>query len=142
MATFEIYASVTYTGRQYMARSIVGDVAFQITNYSMGTAGSDASGFPLAPDLTLTTCPDSSIMPATSTFTSVGYSAAYCVEFNVLLDTTEGNGTSSNICLIGTITSSSNPVEVGQQFLYAVGNYGDKTKTVADIWDITVIVTF
>lgn len=142
MATFEINTAVTNIGKQYTARSIVNDVAFHITNYSIGTAGSDASGYPLVPDLTLTTCPDSSIMPETSTFTSISYSSTFCVEFNIHLDTTEGNGTSSNLCLIGQITESSNPIEIGTYFLYAIGNYGDKTKTVTDVWDITAIVTF
>ena len=142
MASFEIYTSVTYIGRQYMARAAVADVKFDVANYGIGTAGSDASGNPLPPDLSLTVIPDSSIVAATSTFASRAYSAAYCLEFGINVPQPLGNGTSSNLGLIGTVLESSNPAEVGQQFLYALGNYGDKTKTIADIWDITAIVNF
>jgi len=146
MASFEIYTSVTYIGRQYMARAAVADVKFDVANYGIGTAGSDASGNPLPPDLSLTVIPDSSIMAATSTFASRAYSSAYCLEFGINLPlgtgVLSGIGTSSNLGLIGTVLESSNPAEVGQQFLFALGNYGDKTKTATDVWDITAIVNF
>jgi hypothetical protein len=142
MANFEIYTSVTYIGRQYMARAAVADVKIDVANYGMGTAGSDASGNPLPPDLSLTVIPAADIMPITSTFASRAYSSSYCLEFNISLPAGDGLGTSSNLGLIGTVLESSNPAEVGQQFLFAIGNYGDKTKTSSDVWDITAIVNF
>ncbi len=143
MATFDIYTTTTYIGRQYLARSIVNDISFEIKNYAMGDAGADGSGNAVPPDLSITSCPDDSITGGiTPTGMITSFTPKYCVNFELRLDPGMATGTSSNLCIIGTVTASSNPLEIGQNFLYSIGTYDQKTKAAGDAWVINALVSF
>jgi len=139
MATFPVLTSVTYIGRQYLARSLVGDVAFKITAFSVDDMGGTISG-PIPPDLTLITCPTGGGGLAYSG--SVGtpsFTTTNCISFPCQIPLAE-IGSASNICLVGQVTSPT--VEAGTTFLFALGNFAQRTKINTEVWDLTVTIKF
>ena len=139
MATFPVLTSVTYIGRQYLARSLAGDVAFKIISFSVDDMGGTGVG-PFPPDLTLVTCPTGGGgLAYTGSVGTPSFSTTNCVSFPCQLPLAE-TGQASNICLVGEVTSPT--TEAGTLFLFALGNFAQRTKINTEVWDLTVTIKF
>lgn len=138
MATFPVLTSVTYVGRQYLARSLVGDVAFRITAFSVDDVGGTALG-PLPPDLSVVTCPSGGGGMSYTGSVGTPTLTTNCITFPCQIPLSE-TGSSSNICLVGEVVSPT--TEAGVTFPFAIGNFTQRTKLNTEVWDLTISVKF
>lgn len=122
---------MTTLARRNIARSVVSDFAFMITDFAIGDQGHD----PLDPSVAL-------IPNKTEESLNAGRPVLFgpkpllsratvgtAIELTYRLEKLEAVGVISRVDLIATVTASSNADEIGQQFLYAIENRPYSVKT-------------
>jgi hypothetical protein len=141
---FSVIATVTDIGRQRLAQSIITGKAFQVDQFSVGSAGHDPldPATALTPDPTATTCP--SVVFGPEPIDAATLVSQFCPEFTCRLEPTEAVASLSNICLIGTIVWSpiAGDPDLGTTFLFAIGNFPLRVKTDTESAEFRVIVQF
>lgn len=134
--SLSITAVLTDNARQRIAQYSISGKAYMVDNFAINSVGHDVGDPTLAlpPDRSAVTCPGGTPLFGPEPIDSSTLISAFCPQFVCVLEKTEGNGSLSNVCLYATVLYS--PIvadpEVGQTFLYAVGNTPLKVKTGAD----------
>lgn len=141
---FSVIASLTDTGRQRLASSIVTGKSFQVDRFSVGQAGHDPidPATALTPDPSATACPSVTFGP--ETIDAATLASQFCPEFTCRLETNEAVGPVSNLCLLGTVIFSPIPGDgdVGTSFLFAIGNFPLRVKVGPEQIEFRVTVQF
>jgi hypothetical protein len=145
---FEIICAITNTAKTRFAQMLETGKSFQVKYFTVGDKGHDPlnPAVALTPDPSLTSCP-SNLFPGTSpgeAIDSIAFVGAYCPEFTCIMEPGEGTGFVSNICLIAEIVyNGTDPVdEVGQTFLFCIGNMPLKIKTDVDTFTFKIEIQF
>jgi len=141
---FNIIATVTDQGRQRIAEQLKTGKSFQVSKFSVSDGGHSV-GDPtvaLAPDPAAISCVFNTFQYGPVAINAATLVSAFCPQFTCILGTGEANAPLSSICLIATIVYS--PIvddpDVGEDFLFAVGNYPLKVKTASDTFQYAVLI--
>ena len=141
---FNIIATVTDQGRQRLAEMLKTGKAFQVSKFTVSDGGHSV-GDPtvaLAPNPASITCPLNTFSFGPVSINAATLVSAFCPQFTCILNTGDANAPLSSLCLIATIVYS--PIvddpDVGEDFLFAIGNYPLKVKTASDTFSYSVLV--
>lgn len=141
---FNVIANLTDQARQRIAQMLKTGKSFQVTHFSVSDGGHNL-GDPLvalAPD-------PSDVVPPTNGFdfgptaiTSAIMASAFCPQYTCTLESGDANGPLSSLQLHATIVYSpiSGDPDVSQKFLFAIGNFPLKVKTMSDTFQFNVLV--
>jgi hypothetical protein len=141
---FNIIATVTDQGRQRIAEQLKTGKAFAISKFTVSDGGHSV-GDPtvaLAPNPAAITCPLNTYSYGPIAINAATLVSAFCPQFTCVLTTGEANAPLSSLCLIATIVYS--PVlddpDIGEDFLFAIGNYPLKVKTGSDTFTYNCLI--
>lgn len=141
---FNVIATVTDQGRQRIAEQLKTGKAFQVSKFTVSDGG-HSLGDPtvaIAPNPAAITCPFNTFSYGPQAINASTLVSAFCPQFTCILSTGQANAPLSSICLIATIVYS--PIiddpDVGEDFLFAIGNYPLKVKTSSDTFQYNVLI--
>ena len=141
---FNVITTITDQGRQRIADLLATGKSFKITKFSVSDGGHSISDptVALAPNPAAIVCPESTFSFGPVTINAVSLVSAFCPQFTCILGTGDANAPLSSICLLGTIESS--PIiddpDVGEDFLFSIGNFPLKVKTSSDVFTFNCLV--
>lgn len=142
-SSFSIISAVTDQGRQRMAQSLLeGGAKFDLTHFVVGNGGHDPddSAVALTPDVTLTTLPSITFGP--TAIGAIVLASNTCPQATCSLADADAVGELSNIGLIATIVYPPTDPDLGQQFLFAIGNFPLRNKPSDESADFLVPIAF
>lgn len=133
---FSVVTTVTDQGRMRIAEQLKTGKSFQITRFKVSDGG-HSPGDPsiaLAPNPNAITCPYRTFQYGPQEINAASLVSAFCPQFVCILEPGQASGPLSSVCLIATTVYS--PVvgdpDVGEDFLFSIGNFPLKGKTVLD----------
>lgn len=141
---FSVIATVTDQSRQRIAEMLNNGKSFSVTKFTVSDGG-HSIGDPtiaLAPNPAANECPSNGFSYGPQAINAATLISAFCPQYTCTLTTGQANGSLSSICLIGTIVYSpiTNDPDVGEDFLFAVGNFPLKVKTSSDVFQFNVLI--
>lgn len=140
-------AALTDAGRNALARSLVGEISFQVTSFAVGRSGyQDTNPVKVMPlDTSLPSLIDQ-IYPSVPNLASVaGFERPYpkTLVVNCRLASTEAVSALGEIGLWAEIIySPANPPEVGTKFLFAVSHFPLCTKILKKVMVYRFVIQF
>lgn len=141
---FNIISTVTDQSRQRIAEGMRTGKAFKVTKFTVSDGG-HSLGDPtvaLAPNPAAITCFQNTFSYGPQAINADSLVSAFCPQFTCVLLNGQANGPISSLCLIATIVFS--PVvddpDVGQDFLFAIGNFPLKVKTPSDVFTFNSLI--
>jgi len=141
---FSVKATMTDQARQRIINGFITGESYQITKFSVGDGGHSQNDptVALAPDPGAVTCPSYTYTYGPLAINSAALISLFCAQIVCVLTTGQANAPLSSICIWATkITGNSlDDPEVGQDFLFAVGNFPLKVKTSGDEFEIDVLL--
>jgi hypothetical protein len=142
--SFNVITVVSDQARQRISEMFRNGKSFQITSFSVSDGG-HSLGDPtvaLAPNPAAVTLPQNTFSYGPQAINSSSMVSAFCDQFTCILTNGQANGPISSIGLYATIISS--PVlddpDVGQPFLFSVGNFPLRVKTVSDQFSFSCLL--
>lgn len=127
-----------------MAEGLKTGRSFVVNKFSVSDAGHSLvdPNTALAPDPTATICPVRTFSYTDRPINASVLVSSFCPQFTCVLSPGEANGPISTLCLIATVLYSPvlNDPDVGQSFLFAVGNFPLRVKVPQDSWTFNALV--